>query len=63
MVLYVKTLLIAHKRLLKIFIYFKLLAVLGLFFCCVGFSLVMESTVVVHRLLIMVASLVVEHGL
>ena len=42
------------------------LAVLGLH-CCVGFSLIVasggHSLATVHRLLIAVASLVVEHGL
>ena len=56
-----------HVLLLQlVFFFFHLLAVLGL--CgCVGFYLVAASRgyslVVVHRLLIAVASLVAEHGL
>ena len=48
------------------FLIYLFLAVLGLY-CCVGFSRVAASKgyslVVARRLLIVVASLVVEHGL
>ena len=48
------------------FIFYLFLAVLGLH-CCAGFSLVAASRgyslVTAHKLLIVVASLVVEHGL
>jgi hypothetical protein len=51
-------------KFLKLYLYIYILAVLGLY-CCVGFSVVAAnggySPVAVHRLLFIVASLVVEH--